>query len=132
MDTLLCLLGRKDEGATVFRRFGNYLPVRHDINLPEKLNFQQCKCKIFTLHNTSLVYFLIWRVRKIAKSDYQLRQVCPTVHMRQLGSHWTDFHEILHLSIFRKSVEKIQVSLKLTSITGTLHEDLCTFMIISR
>ena len=32
--------------------------------------------------------------------------------MEQLGSHWTDFHEIWHLSIFRKSVEKIKVSLK--------------------
>jgi hypothetical protein len=32
-----------------------------------------------------------------------------SVHMKKLGSHWTDFHEILHLSIFRKSVEKIQV-----------------------
>jgi hypothetical protein len=32
--------------------------------------------------------------------------------MEQLGSHWTDFHEILYLRIFRKYVEKIQVSLK--------------------
>jgi hypothetical protein len=31
---------------------------------------------------------------------------------RQLGSHWTNFHEMLYLSIFRKSVEKIQVSIK--------------------
>jgi len=31
--------------------------------------------------------------------------------MEKLGSHWTDFHEILYLSIFRKSVEKIQFSL---------------------
>ena len=28
------------------------------------------------------------------------------------GFHWTDFHEIGYLSIFRKSVEKFQVSLK--------------------
>jgi len=35
--------------------------------------------------------------------------VCPSVHMEQLGSHWTDFHEIWYLSIFRKFVEKIQV-----------------------
>jgi hypothetical protein len=34
--------------------------------------------------------------------------------------------------IFRKSVEKIQVSLKFTKITSTLHEDLCTFIIICR
>ena len=32
--------------------------------------------------------------------------------MEQLGSHWTDFNEIWYLRIFRKSVEKIQVSLK--------------------
>jgi hypothetical protein len=33
--------------------------------------------------------------------------------------------------VFRKSVEKIQVSLKSDKNNGTLHEDLCTFMIIS-
>jgi hypothetical protein len=32
--------------------------------------------------------------------------------MEKLGSHWTDFHEIFYLSMFRKSVEKIQESLK--------------------
>ena len=39
--------------------------------------------------------------------------VCQSVHMEQLGSHWTDFHEILYLSIFRKKRygEKIQVTL---------------------
>jgi hypothetical protein len=34
------------------------------------------------------------------------------VHIEQLCSHWTDFNEILYLSIFRKCVQKIQVSLK--------------------
>ena len=37
--------------------------------------------------------------------------VCPSVRM-ELGSHWTDFHETWYVSIFRKYVEKIQVSLK--------------------
>jgi hypothetical protein len=36
------------------------------------------------------------------------------------------------LSIFRNFVEKIQILLHMTRIAGTLHEDLCTFMIISR
>jgi hypothetical protein len=31
--------------------------------------------------------------------------------MKELGFHWTDFHEIM-ICIFQKSVEKIQVSLK--------------------
>jgi hypothetical protein len=34
--------------------------------------------------------------------------------------------------IFRKSVHKIQVLLKSDKNNGTLHEDLCTFMIIPR
>jgi len=34
------------------------------------------------------------QVRKIAKSDYYLRHVCPSIRMEQLGSHSTDFHEI--------------------------------------
>ena len=34
----------------------------------------------------------------------------PSVHMEQFVSHGTDFREIWYLSIFRKSVEKIQAS----------------------
>jgi len=34
--------------------------------------------------------------------------VCPH---EQLGSHWKDIHENLYLIMFRKSVEKIPVSL---------------------
>ena len=34
------------------------------------------------------------RVRKIAKSYYQLHRVSPSVRMGQLTSHWTDFEEI--------------------------------------
>jgi hypothetical protein len=37
---------------------------------------------------------------------------CPSVRIKQLGSHWTDFHEIWYLIIFRNYVEKIQFSLK--------------------
>jgi hypothetical protein len=44
----------------------------------------------------------------------------------------TGFHEILYFRIFRKFVEKFQVSLNLTRITSTLYDDVCTFMIISR
>jgi hypothetical protein len=38
--------------------------------------------------------------------------------MEQLSSRWTDFHETWHLRIFRKSVEKIKVSLKLDKNKG--------------
>jgi hypothetical protein len=52
---------------------------------------------------------ILRRDRNIAKSDYQLRHVCPSTRMSQLGSHRTDFHEIWY---FWQSAEKIQVSLK--------------------
>jgi len=35
-----------------------------------------------------------------------------SVRMEHLVSHWTDINEILYLNVFRKSVEKIQLSLK--------------------
>jgi hypothetical protein len=39
--------------------------------------------------------------------------------MEQLGSHWTDFYEILHLIVFRKSAKKIQVSLfRMTNVSN--------------
>jgi hypothetical protein len=37
--------------------------------------------------------------------------VGPSVRKEKLCSHWTYFHELWYLRIFRKSVEKIQVSL---------------------
>jgi len=42
----------------------------------------------------------------------------PSVRMEQLGSRWTDFHEILYWNIYGKSVDKIQVSLKLDNNNG--------------
>ena len=41
-----------------------------------------------------------------------LLTVCPSVRMKQLGSHETDFLEIWYLNIFRIPVEKSQVSIK--------------------
>jgi hypothetical protein len=57
----------------------------------------------------------------------------PSVRMEHLGSHRTDFHEIWYMNIFRKSFEKIQVSLKSDKNNGTSHEYQYTFFfIISR
>jgi hypothetical protein len=41
-----------------------------------------------------------------------LASSCPSVRTERRGSHLMDFHEILYLNIFRKSVEKIKVLLK--------------------
>jgi len=48
--------------------------------------------------------------------------------MQQLCSHWTDFHEIRYLSIFRRPVERFQVLLKSGKNSGTLHEDQYKFL----
>jgi hypothetical protein len=41
-----------------------------------------------------------------------LASSCLSVRMKQLSSHWTDFHEIMFVNFLRKSVEMVQVSLK--------------------
>jgi hypothetical protein len=41
-----------------------------------------------------------------------IMSVRPSVHMEQLGTHQTDFHEIWYLRILRKSVRKSLVSLQ--------------------
>jgi len=38
--------------------------------------------------------------------------VQPSFLMEQLGFHWTEFYEICYVNIFRKSVDKIPVSLE--------------------
>ena len=58
---------------------------------------------------TTLPQLIFRRVRKFLEATCH---VCSSVRMEQLGSHWTDFHEIWHLSAFRKSVAVIRVSLK--------------------
>ena len=58
--------------------------------------------------------------------------VSLSTRMEQLGSHWTDFHEIWYLGIFRRYVQKIQVSLISDRNSGNVHEGLCTYMTVSR
>ena len=48
--------------------------------------------------------------------------------MEQLGYHFVKFDICI---LFRKSVDKIHVSLKSDKNNGTVHADLCTFVIIS-
>jgi hypothetical protein len=52
--------------------------------------------------------------------------------MQQLGCHWTDFCEVLYLNIFRKSIEKIQDSLKSGKNKAYFTGRPTYFMIISR
>jgi hypothetical protein len=70
------------------------------------------------------------RFRKIAKSDSELRHVRLSAwnNSAPTGRICMKFD----IDIFQKSVEKIRGSLKSNKITGTLHEDQHTFLIISR
>jgi hypothetical protein len=72
-------------------------------------------------HNLFTILGAFTKLRKVTISF--VVSLCLSNRMEQLGCHWADFHELWYLSIFRKSVEKIQVSLKSTRITGNLHKD---------
>ena len=52
--------------------------------------------------------------------------------MEQLGFRLADFYDIEYLKLFRKYIKIVRVSLKSDNNNGTLHEDLCRFIIISR
>jgi hypothetical protein len=52
--------------------------------------------------------------------------------MEQLGFYGAHYRAIWYWCIFRKSAEKMQALKKKEKITGTLHENQHTFIIISR
>ena len=86
---------------------------------------------MFTILLESSCYFR--RLLKIAKRETVsfIVSVRLCARMEQLGTHGKDFHEIWYLSIFRKSVQKIQVTLKYGKNNGYFNEDLYTLMIAS-
>ena len=57
----------------------------------------------------------VWEKRLLTLSCLSVR---PSVRMEQLGSLWTDFHEIWELNIFRKSFGKVQGSLQSNKNNG--------------
>ena len=78
-----------------------------------------------------IIFYVFRRVRKMQKATITFVLSLSVLRMGQLGSHWTDFHEIWYWKFFEKFVENIKVSLKRdTNIIGTLHEHLYTSCII--
>jgi len=56
-----------------------------------------------------------------------------SVHKRQLSSHWMEYRDIWYFSIFRKSLEKIQILLKYEENNGRIAcEDVGAFLIEPR
>ena len=69
-----------------------------------------------------LILGIVKKLQKATISFVMSVRLSLSLCMKQLTSHWVDFHEIWYLSIFQKSMEKIEVSLKLdTKIMGSLH-----------
>ena len=58
---------------------------------------------------SKMIIIIFRRFHKITENDYYIRSVCLSVRMEQLSSHRTDSYEISYLSIFRKSVAKVQI-----------------------
>jgi hypothetical protein len=53
------------------------------------------------------------RVRKTANATFNfVMYVCPSVRIEQLAPTGKECHQVRYLGIFRKSVEKIQISSK--------------------
>ena len=76
---------------------------------------------------------LLGRVRKIAKIDYSLCHVCLSVRPRGITRPPLDGLPLnLILKYFSKiCMRKFEFHQNMTRITGTLHEDVCSFMITS-
>ena len=66
-------------------------------------------------------------IAKLRRIYYECH-VCPSVLMEQLGFHLMDFMKFYISVFFENSVQKIQVYLN-AKMTGTLHDDLRTFII---
>ena len=68
---------------------------------------------VYDIHKKPWKIFIFRCFRKLWKTTISLvMSVHLSALMEQIVSHFTDFHEIWYLSIFKKSVQKIQVSLK--------------------
>ena len=85
-----------------------YISNNSTINIYSYNSYEQATIRmiplIFTYFSISYASIIFRRVRNISMSfAVCVRSVC----IEQLGSHCTDFHEILYLSIFRKYVHKI-------------------------
>jgi hypothetical protein len=98
----------------LFKNF-NFVEYKEKVRLccqkwvKEKCLYQRC-----VWYRCRNVSFRMHVIEKWPVYLKQLRQICLSlsVRMKQFCSHWTNFHEIWYLNIFRKSVEKIQRSLK--------------------
>ena len=115
-----------DKHAHVF----NNIPIILPVLIPLKMMHKTISFVILVLLSLILRYCLyIYPPVCLSVCLFVCLSVCLSVRMEQLGTHWADFHEIWYYGIFsRKSLEKIQVPLKLRRITDTVDADQYTFL----
>lgn len=84
------------------------------------LTFEKCVTVLLISHVEMLKYCIIFLFAKLRKATISSSclSVRPYVRMQQLGSRCANIHEICHVSIFRKSVRKIQVLLQSEKSNG--------------
>ena len=83
------------------------VPVGPTVGLRPNINTHHGLIKLFLIQQSAFKSCLWRRVSKIAKSEFSFVMsvrlpIRPSVRTEQHGSHWTDFHEIWYLSVFRK------------------------------
>jgi len=59
-----------------------------------------------------------WIIKLVSSSVYTVYFVMSVRPLKQLSSHWTDYHAMVNLSIFQKPVKKIEVTLKIDKNNG--------------
>jgi len=108
-----------------YRRLVAYFQHRH--------RYQDFRCFALKLGPS----YIVGSFAKLRKANISfVISVCvsvrPSVRVEEHGCHWTEFYEVWFLGICRKSVEKIQVSLKSDTIYRYFIWTPISFMITSR
>ena len=104
-------------------RGGRFILLIFVLSVSIWLRYKTCLGKCVTRYQTSFSslphvvstqppYFGAFGKLRKATISFVI-SVRPSVRVEQLGSHYTDFYEISDSIIFRKSVKKNQVSLKI-------------------
>jgi hypothetical protein len=97
--------------TVVYRRFrrASFL-CHHSSDSYTVMEKRGCYNSVSPYEVTSKMAAIFMRFSELQKVYVNfIMSVCPSVRMKQHGYHWMDFHEIICLSVFRKSVEKILV-----------------------
>ena len=110
---LCCVLRNFLKYIYEFEHKGDVSPKDKCLSSRDTYVIHPCALSVATVVTWNFIIFR--RVQNIAKRLLlapSCLSVCPSPRMEVLCCHWTDFLEIWCLIIFRKSVEKIEVSLQ--------------------